>query len=218
LITAQRTKYSFLKVRSLNDATLSGGDVGAVTTRPAAVLMPVVLRESGPTMLLTQRTNDMPSHAGQVAFPGGRVQPEDLDAIDTALRETEEEIGLARGHVDVIGTLDRYVTGTGFLITPVVGLVRPPFVITPDPREVADVFEVPLQFLMTPANHQAHRFAYDGGDYALPAVSEYHLPGPEGGHRTVRIDRIDVTDLERGQDTERTAFIQRISTLAVFGP
>jgi 8-oxo-dGTP pyrophosphatase MutT (NUDIX family) len=160
----------------LNDATLSGGDVGAVTTRPAAVLMPVVLRESGLTMLLTQRTEDMPSHAGQVAFPGGRVQPEDADAIDTALRETEEEIGLARGHVDVIGTLDRYVTGTGFLITPVVGLVTPPFVITPDPREVADVFEVPLQFLLDVANHQIHARQYNGRErrfYAMPYENRY---------------------------------------------
>ena len=96
--------------------------------RPASVLVPLVNRPAGVTVLLTQRTEDMPSHAGQVAFPGGRRQDDDADAIATALRETEEEVGVARSFVDVVGSVDLYRTGTGFEITPVVGIVSPGFI------------------------------------------------------------------------------------------
>lgn len=126
----------------------------AGTPRPAAVLMPIVLRADGPTLLFTQRTADLKDHAGQISFPGGRTELSDVSPVDTALRETEEEIGLARSHVEVIGSLPEYFTGTGYRVTPVAGLIRPPFEVVPDPREVAEIFEVPLAFLMDGLNHQ----------------------------------------------------------------
>ncbi|WP_034293700.1 CoA pyrophosphatase [Herbaspirillum sp. RV1423] len=122
--------------------------------RPAAVLMPIIVRDEGPTLLFTQRTADLKDHAGQISFPGGRTELSDVSPVDTALRETEEEIGLARGHIEVIGSLPEYFTGTGYRVTPVAGLVRPPFEVVPDPREVAEIFEVPLAFLMDGMNHQ----------------------------------------------------------------
>ncbi len=121
---------------------------------PAAVLVPLVVREAGLRLLLTMRTAHLHDHAGQISFPGGRVDPEDSDAIATALRETEEEIGLARRHIEVIGSLPDYQTGTGFKVTPVVALVHPPFELAADDFEVAEIFEVPLAFLMDGANHQ----------------------------------------------------------------
>ncbi len=121
---------------------------------PASVLVPLVVRANEIQLLLTQRTAHLNDHAGQISFPGGRVDPEDEDSIATALRETEEEIGLHRRHVEVIGTLPEYVTGTGFRVTPVVALVHPPFELTADEFEVAEIFEVPMSFLMDGANHQ----------------------------------------------------------------
>ena len=120
----------------------------------AAVLMPIVVRDDGLNLLLTMRTAHLHDHAGQIALPGGRVDPEDADAIATALREAEEEIGLARRHVEVIGSLPDYQTGTGFRVTPVAALVHPPFELAADPFEVAEIFEVPMDFLMNGANHQ----------------------------------------------------------------
>jgi 8-oxo-dGTP pyrophosphatase MutT (NUDIX family) len=122
--------------------------------RNASVLIPVVQRPAGLTMLLTQRTDHLSDHAGQVSFPGGRAEEQDSSPIETALRETEEEIGLHRRHVEIVGVLPDYVTGTGYRVTPVVGLVRPPFELAADPNEVAEIFEVPLSFLMDGANHQ----------------------------------------------------------------
>jgi 8-oxo-dGTP pyrophosphatase MutT (NUDIX family) len=121
---------------------------------PAAVLIPLVNRPQGMTLLLTLRTAHLNDHAGQISFPGGRVDPEDRDPIATALRETEEEAGLSRQHIEVIGTLPDYLTGTGFRVTPVVALVQPPFELAADVFEVAEIFEVPLDFLMNGANHQ----------------------------------------------------------------
>jgi 8-oxo-dGTP pyrophosphatase MutT (NUDIX family) len=126
----------------------------SVELRPAAVLVPLVDRAEGMSVLLTQRTAHLNAHAGQIAFPGGRLEPDDRDATDAALRETEEEIGLPRAQVSLIGRLDTYVTGTGFEITPVVGIVSTPFSLTVDPFEVADVFEVPLAFVLDPGNHR----------------------------------------------------------------
>ncbi|HYD97445.1 MAG TPA: CoA pyrophosphatase [Noviherbaspirillum sp.] len=121
---------------------------------PASVLMPIVLRDEGLTLLLTQRTAHLNDHAGQISLPGGRVDETDTSAIETALRETEEEVGLHRRHIEVLGSLPDYFTGTGFRVTPVVALVRPPFELRADPFEVAEIFEVPLSFLMDGANHQ----------------------------------------------------------------
>jgi 8-oxo-dGTP pyrophosphatase MutT (NUDIX family) len=121
---------------------------------PASVLMPIVNRPEGLSLLLTQRTEHLSSHAGQISLPGGRAEASDTSTIDTALRETEEEIGLARERIEVLGLLPDYITGSGYHITPVVGLVQPPFELLPDPSEVAEVFEVPLAFLMDGANHQ----------------------------------------------------------------
>lgn len=122
--------------------------------RPAAVLVPLVDRGDGMSVLLTQRTPHLTAHAGQISFPGGRIEDGDADATEAALRETEEEVGLAREHVRVVGRLDTYVTGTGFEITPVVGIVKTPFTLTIDPFEVAEVFEVPLSFVLDRKNHR----------------------------------------------------------------
>ncbi len=126
----------------------------------AAVLIPIVMHESA-TVLLTERTAHLSSHSGQIAFPGGKTDATDPDAAFTAMREAEEEVGLRAEFIDVIGTLPTYVTGTAFVITPVVALVRPGFVLVPNAHEVADAFEVPLAFLMNPANHQRHTLEYD---------------------------------------------------------
>jgi 8-oxo-dGTP pyrophosphatase MutT (NUDIX family) len=129
----------------------------------ASVLVPLVERgDGGLTVLLTQRTDHLNDHPGQIAFPGGRAEPGDLDAAATALREAHEEIGLAAGHVDVLGAMPLYTTGTGFVVTPVVALVRPGFEVRADPFEVAEVFEVPLAFLMNPAHHRRHAVEFGG--------------------------------------------------------
>jgi 8-oxo-dGTP pyrophosphatase MutT (NUDIX family) len=143
------------------------------TPRPAAVLMPIVMRADGPTLLFTQRTADLTDHAGQISFPGGRMELSDTSPAETALRETEEEIGLARSHVEVIGALPDYFTGTGYRVTPVAGLIQPPFEVVPDPREVAEIFEVPLAFLMDGMNHQRRTVELPGEPgrrtfYAMP--------------------------------------------------
>ncbi|MBT9497007.1 MAG: CoA pyrophosphatase [Zoogloea oleivorans] len=138
---------------------------------PAAVLFPIVLRDPEPTVLLTRRTDHLHHHPGQVSFPGGRVEEQDTSPIDTALRETEEEISLHRRHIELLGCLPLYRTGTGFEVTPVIGLVTPPFELVPDSFEVAEVFEVPLAFLLDPANHQTHTIEVRGQlrqYYAMP--------------------------------------------------
>ena len=129
---------------------------------PAAVLVPLVMRAGGLQVLLTRRTTHLRSHAGQISFPGGKAEADDADAVATALRETEEEVGLQRHHVEVIGSLPVYATVTGFEVTPVVALVQPGFRLQLDAFEVAEAFEVPLPFLMTPAHHQRHRFELAG--------------------------------------------------------
>ncbi len=121
---------------------------------PAAVLVPVIMRETGPTMLLTQRTAHLRDHGGQVSFPGGRCEADDASPEATALREAEEEVGLVASQVEILGRLPEYRTGTGFVITPVVGLVTPPLNLKLDDFEVAEVFEPPLDFLLDTANHQ----------------------------------------------------------------
>lgn len=150
---------------------------------PAAVLFPIVLREGGHTVLLTQRTAHLRDHAGQISFPGGRVEDDDLSPSHTALRETEEEIGLTPERIQIIGFLPEYRTGTGFRVTPVVALVQPPFELQPDPFEVAEVFEVPLAFLLDPANHQRHSMHYRGAlrSYFAMPYGEYFIWGATAG-------------------------------------
>jgi 8-oxo-dGTP pyrophosphatase MutT (NUDIX family) len=127
----------------------------------ASVLVGIVTREK-PTLILTERTTHLSTHSGQVALPGGKRDATDRDEAHTALREAQEEVGLDPSHVEVIGTMPIYTTGTRFIITPVVALVDPSHEIQPNPHEVADAFEVPLEFLMNPAHHRRHHFDGDG--------------------------------------------------------
>ncbi len=161
---------------------------------PAAVLFPIVQRAGGQTVLLTQRTAHLRDHAGQISFPGGRVETDDPSPVHTALRETEEEIGLAREHVEILGFLPEFYTGTGFRVTPVVALVIPPFELAPDPFEVAEVFEVPLAFLLDPANHQRHSMHYRGvlrHFFAMP-YGEYFIWGATAGMIRSLSERLDL--------------------------
>lgn len=146
----------------------------------AAVLVPLVMRGANrdqPTVLLTERTEHLSTHSGQVAFPGGRTDDTDADAAATALREAHEEVGLESRFTEVIGNLPVYVTGTSFIITPVVALVSPEFTLTPNPHEVADVFEVPLAFLMDPVHHRRHAFEWEG-----VRREWYSMPYQDGEH------------------------------------
>jgi 8-oxo-dGTP pyrophosphatase MutT (NUDIX family) len=143
--------------------------------RSAAVLVPVVLHATL-TVMLTQRSHDMPSHPGQISFPGGKMEASDATPLDCALREAHEEIGLEADFSEPLGFRDSYRTGTGFLISPVVALVRPGFRMRLDPREVLEVFEVPLPFLMDEANHQKHAREWRGRQrsyYAMPYDGRY---------------------------------------------
>ena len=137
----------------LND-DLSQADIEEMTKdlRLAAVLVPLVEHADEPSILLTRRADHLEKHSGQVAFPGGKVEDNDATPIAAALRETEEEIGLDPSHIEVAGVLDTYQTGTGFLILPVVGFVKPGFTLTPDKNEVADVFEVPAHIALSKQN------------------------------------------------------------------
>ncbi len=149
----------------------------------AAVLVPIVMRDAGPTLLLTQRTAHLHDHAGQISFPGGRVERRDASPIETALRETEEEVGLARRHIDVIGALPDYHTGTGFRVTPVVGIVQPPFDVHADTFEVAEIFEVPMAFLMNGAHHQRRTAQFETGSRTFYVMSyeRYFIWGATAG-------------------------------------
>jgi 8-oxo-dGTP pyrophosphatase MutT (NUDIX family) len=144
--------------------------------RPAAVLIPIVERAQGLSVLFTRRADHLARHAGQVSFPGGRIGEDDDDAVAAALRETEEEVGLPRSFVDVRGELDRYETGTGFAIQPFVGLVREGFELRIDASEVAEAFEVPLTFLMDRGNHKQETAHWQGRErryYAMQYERHY---------------------------------------------
>lgn len=144
--------------------------------RAAAVLVPIVLHEPELTVLLTQRTEHLASHAGQVAFPGGKIDQGDRDALAAALRETREETGLDETYIEPVGFLDAYLTRTSYQVVPVVALVRPGFVLSPHEGEVAAIFEVPLRFLMSGENHVRHSRAWQGKQryfYAMPYGDRY---------------------------------------------
>lgn len=158
------------------DHNLNRGMKPMQPLKPAAVLVGLVDHPDGLTVLFTERTAHLAHHAGQVSFPGGHLEPDDGGPEETALRETEEEIGLHRRHLKVVGHLDTYITRTGFVVTPVVAIVDPPLDIQPDPHEVADVFEVPLTFLLDPSNHQRCSAEFEGivrYFYAMPYGERY---------------------------------------------
>ena len=137
----------------------------------AAVLVPLIDRHEGMTVLLTQRTAHLKSHAGQVSFPGGRAEDGDGSPENTALRETEEELGMPRRHVDIVGRLNVRETGTGYRVVPIVGLIDPPFRLEPDANEVAEIFEIPLSVVLDPANYRFETRVQRGAErqfYALP--------------------------------------------------
>ena len=149
----------------------------------AAVLVPLIDRDGGMTVLLTKRTEHLNDHAGQVSFPGGRIDPEDRDAAAAALRGAREEVGLDPQRVDLIGRLDTYVTRTGFDVTPWVGLVTPPIALVPDPFEVAEVFEVPLDFFLDSANRRTESRLWQGQErffYVYPWHG-YYIWGATAG-------------------------------------
>jgi 8-oxo-dGTP pyrophosphatase MutT (NUDIX family) len=151
--------------------------------RAAAVLVPVVMHEPELTVLFTQRTDNLPSHAGQVAFPGGKVDSNDKDALAAALRETREETGLEQSYIEPLGFLDIYLTRTSFEIVPVVSLVRPGFILAPHEGEVAAIFEVPLRFLMSGENHVRHSREWQGQRryfYAMPYGERYNWGATAG--------------------------------------
>lgn len=150
--------------------------------REAAVLVPLVDRADGLTVLLTERNANLNAHAGQISFPGGRQETYDADRIATALRETKEEIGLDRDYIEVLGSLPDYITGTGYHVSPIVGLVRTGFALEADAGEVADIFEVPLAFLMDPSRHERRLLRWADGErqfYSMP------YPREEGGRRFI---------------------------------
>ena len=169
---------------------------------PAAVLVPIVQREEGCTVMLTQRNAHLRDHPGQISFPGGRVEETDLSPLHTALREAEEEVGLPEDLVTPLGYLPEYRTGTGFRVTPVVGLVHPPFQLRLDPFEVAEVFEVPLAFLLDPANHKRHSLFYRGAMrefFAMP-YGDYFIWGATAGMIRLLYERLQ-TPLEADDNT-----------------
>ena len=155
----------------------------AASLKAAAVLVPIVARPDELTVLFTRRTGHLKAHSGQVSFPGGRAEARDVSPEATALRETHEEIGLGPERVELLGRLADYHTRTGFRVTPVVGLVTPPLDLNPDAFEVEEVFEVPLSFLLDPANHQRHAREFQGRMvhyFAIP-YRDYYIWGATAG-------------------------------------
>ncbi len=168
---APPSRGDFGKIRGPEDenSTASG-------LKSAAVLVPLLTYKDEVTVLLTERSQHLPSHAGQVSFPGGRVDAADASPVDTALRETHEEVGITPEFISPIGALDTYETGTGFCILPIVGTLAPGYTLTPEPAEVEEVFEVPLSFLMNPKNHERHRAYFKGAAreyFAMPYDGHY---------------------------------------------
>lgn len=174
-LTADALRARFVRELAWEPEIRQEALVMSRTPAPAAVLVPIVLREV-PKVLLTLRSSHLNKHAGQVAFPGGRVDPEDASLEAAALREAWEEVGLAAHHCEVLGCLPSYTTGTAFEVTPVVALVHPPFELAVNPDEVDQAFEVPLAFLMDPANHRHH--SYQIGDATRSWLS---MPYDDGG-------------------------------------
>jgi 8-oxo-dGTP pyrophosphatase MutT (NUDIX family) len=185
LFTERWLRERFLDPRPHAPVTVGDGHTrwSPDQLRPASVLVPVVTRDDDLSVLFTKRTAHLNDHAGQISFPGGRAEPSDADAAATALRETEEETGVCADRIEVLGQLPQYVTVTGYRVTPVVGLIRAPFELHPDPFEVAEVFEVPLAFLLDPANHQRNSVVFQGHlrhYFAMP-YDRYYIWGATAG-------------------------------------
>lgn len=171
-------RQRFAEVRAVTPIATGDGHLWrpGEELRPAAVLVPMVRREAGLTILLTQRSDHLYDHAGQISFPGGRTEAHDDSPAATALRETYEEIGLPHSHVEVLGLLPEYTTVTGYRVTPVVGLVSSPPILNLDAFEVAEAFEVPLSFFLDPGNHQRNTLQFQGRTrhyYAMPYEQRY---------------------------------------------
>ena len=145
----------------------------------AAVLVPLIDHATGMSVLLTQRTDNMADHSGQISFPGGRVENGDLSPEDTALRETEEEVGIHRAQIQVIGRLTAHDTRTGYYVMPIIGVVDPPLTLSPEPSEVAHIFEVPLDFVLDPANYrlESYKGAESGRKYRAMPYGEHYIWG-----------------------------------------
>lgn len=176
----EHLRAALTRVRPVRDLARGDHDLnpGMVSRRPlvaAAVLIPVIAAGPGPRVLFTKRALSLADHAGEISFPGGRVEPGDLDAAAAALRESEEELGLRPSQIEILGALDFYETRTGFRVSPLVGLLSPPLDLKPDPREVAEVLEVPLAHLLDPANHRRRDFTAGGQARSFYAI-------PFGGH------------------------------------
>jgi 8-oxo-dGTP pyrophosphatase MutT (NUDIX family) len=174
-------------------------DFAGIARSPAAVLVPIVAREDEASVLLTERTAHLRSHAGQIAFPGGRIDPEDSGPVAAALREAEEEIGLDPAFVEVLALGPDYLTGSGYSIVPVIALVRPGFVLRLNPAEVADAFEVPLAFLMNEVNHRRASREWKGATrffFEMP-YGDRHIWGVTAGILRILYERL-YGDLQRG--------------------
>ncbi|MGB3501262.1 MAG: CoA pyrophosphatase [Mesorhizobium sp.] len=175
----------------LGDHSLNPGTKSAIVKeglRDAAVLIPIVDHPDGATMLLTKRTEKLRTHSGQIAFPGGGIDPEDASPEAAALRETEEEIGLDRNYIDVIGRMPDYYSGSGYRVAPIIGIVRPGFALSINPDEVDDTFEVPLSFLMNAANHRRESRVWQNVErhfYTMPYGDRYIWGLTAGIIRTV---------------------------------
>ena len=154
-----------------------------IKLRPAAVMIGLLERPDGLHILLTRRTDDLEHHPGQISFPGGHIEGDDIDATAAAIRETHEETGIGIENINVLGRLDTYITRTGFSIVPVIGHIFGSFALQPDPREVAEIFEVPLAHFMDPVNHQLLQRSFEGGIrkfYAMP-YGDYYIWGATAG-------------------------------------
>ncbi len=149
----------------------------------AAVLVPLVERRNGLSVVLTRRTDNLRSHAGEISFPGGRIEASDPTVVDAALREAQEEVGLPPERVEVLGRLNCYLTRTGYRVHPIVGMLQSPVTLRPQPEEVAEIFEVPLAFFLDPSNHQPLDFELDGRTYRFYAMpyGDYYIWGATAG-------------------------------------
>ena len=186
-LTAATLRQRFAQTAVWQPEFEGDGGIGAAREPAhAAVLVPLVQREDhgdgGLHVLLTRRTDHLRDHAGQISFPGGRTEPEDSSPAATALREAEEEVGLPHGQVEVIGHMPTYTTVTSYVVTPVVALVRAPYSLALDSFEVAEAFEVPLAFLMNPANHQRRVFTFEGTQRQFLSMP-WQGPGGDGQRR-----------------------------------